>query len=165
MAEFYFRAPRFAHLPHLETILDSIGNDRAVARKLGLSESTIRKYRKAGQAPRPVMYTRCFGRRRGGGPLLMQTRSMMPVLHTCARCLWRGKTRFLGSRSRFLKSVFPKGCRSLPIRNFSGWVRDEIRKANELFDSAFGLVLPHLPCPLPAPFPAESCRLHLPPGY
>ena len=56
MAEFYFRAPRFAHLPHLETILDSIGNDRAVARKLGLAESTIRKYRKAGQAPRPVMY-------------------------------------------------------------------------------------------------------------
>ena len=56
MAEFYFRAPRFAHLPHIETILDSIGNDRAVARKLGLSQSTIRKYRKAGQAPKPVMY-------------------------------------------------------------------------------------------------------------
>ena len=56
MAEYYFRAPRYAHLPHLHTILDSIGNDRAVARKLGLSESTIRKYRKAGQAPKPVMY-------------------------------------------------------------------------------------------------------------
>lgn len=56
MAEFYFRAPRWAHLPHLHTILDSIGNDRAVARKLGLAESTIRKYRKEGQAPKPVMY-------------------------------------------------------------------------------------------------------------
>ena len=56
MAEFYFRAPRWAHLPHFHTILDSIGNDRAVAKKLGLAESTIRKYRKEGQAPRPVMY-------------------------------------------------------------------------------------------------------------
>lgn len=56
MAEFYFRAPRWAHLPHIHTILDSIGNDRAVAKKLGLSESTIRKYRRTGQAPKPVMY-------------------------------------------------------------------------------------------------------------
>lgn len=56
MAEFYFRAPRWAHLPHIHTILDSIGNDRAVAKKLGLSESTIRRYRRTGQAPKPVMY-------------------------------------------------------------------------------------------------------------
>lgn len=56
MAEFYFRAPRWAHLPHIHTILDSIGNDLAVARKLGLSPATIRKYRKEGQAPKPVMY-------------------------------------------------------------------------------------------------------------
>ena len=56
MAEFYFRAPRYAHLPHLHTIFDSIGNDRAVARLLGLSERTIRAYRRAGQAPKPVMY-------------------------------------------------------------------------------------------------------------
>ena len=56
MAEFYFRAPRWAHLPHIHTILDSIGNDRAVAKKLGLSEATIRRYRKTGQAPKPVMY-------------------------------------------------------------------------------------------------------------
>ena len=56
MAEFYFRAPRWAHLPHIHTILDSIGNDRAVAKKMGLSESTIRRYRRTGQAPKPVMY-------------------------------------------------------------------------------------------------------------
>lgn len=56
MAEFYFRAPRWAHLPHIHTILDSIGNDLAVARKLDLSESTIKRYRKDGQAPRSVMY-------------------------------------------------------------------------------------------------------------
>ena len=56
MAEYYFRAPRWAHLPHIHTILDSIGNDRAVAKKLGLSEATIRRYRKTGQAPKPVMY-------------------------------------------------------------------------------------------------------------
>lgn len=55
MANFYFRAPRFAHLPHLSTMLDSIGNDAAVARLLGLSLATVKRYRKAGQAPRPVM--------------------------------------------------------------------------------------------------------------
>lgn len=56
MAEFHFRAPRYAHLPHLHTMLDSIGNDLAVSRLLGLTPATIKKYRKAGQAPRPVMF-------------------------------------------------------------------------------------------------------------
>lgn len=56
MAEFHFRAPRYAHLPHLHTMLDSIGNDLAVSRLLGLSPATIKKYRKSGQAPRPVMF-------------------------------------------------------------------------------------------------------------
>jgi len=56
MADFYFRAPRYSGLPHLCTMLDSIGNDRAVAKKLGLTYETVRRYRKAGQAPKPVMY-------------------------------------------------------------------------------------------------------------
>lgn len=56
MAEFYFRAPRYAHLPHLLTMLDSIGNDKAVCRLLGIHSSTLRRYRNDGQAPRAVMY-------------------------------------------------------------------------------------------------------------
>lgn len=56
MAEFYFRAPRYAHLPHLLTMLDSIGNDKAVCRLLGIHPATLRRYRKDGQAPKPVMY-------------------------------------------------------------------------------------------------------------
>ena len=56
MADVYFRAPRYSGLPHLCTMLDSIGNDRAVANKLGLTYETVRRYRKAGQAPKPVMY-------------------------------------------------------------------------------------------------------------
>lgn len=50
-----FRAPRPAHLPHIHTMLNSIGNDEAVAAHLGLSLGTIRKYRREGQAPRTVM--------------------------------------------------------------------------------------------------------------
>lgn len=56
MAEFYFRAPRYAHLPHLLTMLDSIGNDAAVCRLLGIHPATLRRYRRDGQAPKPVMY-------------------------------------------------------------------------------------------------------------
>jgi len=56
MAGYYFRAPRYAHMPHLLTILDSIGSDKAVAKFLGLSPRTIAKYRREGQAPKPVMY-------------------------------------------------------------------------------------------------------------
>jgi hypothetical protein len=56
MAAYYFRVPRYAGMPHLSTMLDSIGNDRAVAKLLGLSPRTIAKYRAQGQAPRPVMF-------------------------------------------------------------------------------------------------------------
>lgn len=56
MARKYFRAPVFAKMPHLLTMLDDIGDDKAVARFLGLSQDTMRRYRKSGQAPRPVMY-------------------------------------------------------------------------------------------------------------
>lgn len=56
MAGFNFRAPRYAQLPHLVTMLNSIGSDQAVADLLGLSLGTIKRYRKEGQAPRPVMY-------------------------------------------------------------------------------------------------------------
>lgn len=56
MAVYYFRAPRYAGMPHLSTMLDSIGNDKAVAKWLGLSHRTIAKYRADGQAPKPVMY-------------------------------------------------------------------------------------------------------------
>lgn len=37
-------------------MLDSIGSDLAVARLLGLTTKTIKRYRKDGQAPKPVMY-------------------------------------------------------------------------------------------------------------
>lgn len=50
-----FRAPRPANLPHLLTMLNSIGSDEAVARHLGVSLRTVQKYRREGQAPRCVM--------------------------------------------------------------------------------------------------------------
>lgn len=50
-----FRAPRPANLPHIVTMLNSIGDDGAVARHLGLSLKTIERYRREGQAPRLVM--------------------------------------------------------------------------------------------------------------
>jgi predicted site-specific integrase-resolvase len=37
-------------------MLDSIGSDAAIAGFLGLSEATVRRYRRQGQAPKPVMY-------------------------------------------------------------------------------------------------------------
>jgi len=56
MAGYYFRAPRYAQMPHVCTMLDSIGNDKAVAKFLNLSTRTIAKYRRDQQAPKPVMY-------------------------------------------------------------------------------------------------------------
>lgn len=56
MAKVNFRSPRYSGLPHLCTMLDSIGNDQEVANLLDLSIDTIKKYRRHGQAPKPVMY-------------------------------------------------------------------------------------------------------------
>lgn len=42
-------------MPHIETMLNSLGNDALVAEFLGVSLKTLQKYRKAGQAPRAVM--------------------------------------------------------------------------------------------------------------
>lgn len=51
-----FQAPSQANLPHLHTLLADIPGDvDQVARHLGLSAATLRKYRAQGQAPRAVM--------------------------------------------------------------------------------------------------------------
>lgn len=51
-----FRAPSHANLPHLHTLLNDIHGDiDQIARHLGISASTLRKYRAQGQAPRSVM--------------------------------------------------------------------------------------------------------------
>lgn len=50
-----FRAPAPAGLPHLHTMLNSLGNDLAVSKLLGVSLSTVRRYRREGQAPRAIM--------------------------------------------------------------------------------------------------------------
>ena len=51
-----FRAPSQANLPHLHTLLNDIHGDiDQIARYLGISASTLRKYRAQGQAPRSVM--------------------------------------------------------------------------------------------------------------
>lgn len=51
-----FRAPRTANLPHLQSLMNNIGHaPDAVARFLELSPSTICRYIKDGQAPKPVM--------------------------------------------------------------------------------------------------------------
>lgn len=57
MAKVNFRSPRYnSGMPHIVTMLDLIGNDQAVADLLDLPIDTIEKYRRLGQAPRPVMY-------------------------------------------------------------------------------------------------------------
>lgn len=50
-----FRAPRPADLPHVITMLNDIGSDEAIAKYLGVTPRTIKKYRKEGQAPRMAM--------------------------------------------------------------------------------------------------------------
>lgn len=50
------KAPVPAKLPHLHSILDNLGlPDKQVAHFLGVSASTVKRWREAGQAPRPVM--------------------------------------------------------------------------------------------------------------
>ena len=49
-----YHTPR--HLPQLLTMLDDIpANDKEIAKHLGLSLTTFKKYRRNEQAPRPVM--------------------------------------------------------------------------------------------------------------
>lgn len=51
-----FKAPVPAKLPHLHTILDNIGlSDKQVAHFLGVSPNSLNRWRRAGQAPQPVM--------------------------------------------------------------------------------------------------------------
>ena len=51
-----FQAPTEAGLPPLSTLLDDVpGGSRRVARHLGISESTLQRYRRANRAPRAVM--------------------------------------------------------------------------------------------------------------
>ena len=51
-----FKAPAPAKLPHLHTILNDIGlPDKQVAHFLDVTPKTVDRWRKAGQAPRPVM--------------------------------------------------------------------------------------------------------------
>lgn len=51
-----FKAPVPAKLPHLHTILDDLGlPDKQVAHFLDVTPKTVDRWRKAGQAPRPVM--------------------------------------------------------------------------------------------------------------
>lgn len=50
-----FRAPYPAHLPHFSYVLDNVpGSIEQKARLLDIAPSTLRKYRKQGQAPRPI---------------------------------------------------------------------------------------------------------------
>ncbi|GGH61915.1 hypothetical protein GCM10010975_26110 [Comamonas phosphati] len=51
-----FRAPSQANLPHISHLLNDIpGNVNQVAKHLGISATTLRKYKAQGQAPRAVM--------------------------------------------------------------------------------------------------------------
>ncbi|QXZ10971.1 hypothetical protein KUF54_07200 [Comamonas sp. Y33R10-2] len=50
-----FRAPYPAHLPHFNYVLDNVpGSFEQKARLLNIAPATLRKYRKQGQAPRPI---------------------------------------------------------------------------------------------------------------
>lgn len=51
-----FKAPVPAKLPHLQSILDNIGlSDQQIAFFVSVSPSSIKRWRKLGQAPRAVM--------------------------------------------------------------------------------------------------------------
>ena len=51
-----FRAPRPAHLPHITTMLDDIPASIAqIANYLGIKESTLKTYKRTGNAPHAVL--------------------------------------------------------------------------------------------------------------
>jgi len=52
----YLDVPRYSSLPGVSTLLDSIGSDKLAARHLDVDLATIEAYRRAEQAPRPVMW-------------------------------------------------------------------------------------------------------------
>ena len=51
-----FRAPKGAGLPHITTMLEDMhGTTAQIAKHLGIRESTLKTYRRTGNAPRSVM--------------------------------------------------------------------------------------------------------------
>ena len=53
-----FRSPSHAGFPGLQTMLDDLrfhATPRQIAAHLGIKESTLKSYRRAGQAPRTIM--------------------------------------------------------------------------------------------------------------
>lgn len=52
----FLDVPRYSQLPNVLTLLDSIGSDDFVARHLDVRLPTVKAWRRAGQAPRAVMW-------------------------------------------------------------------------------------------------------------
>lgn len=103
-----FRAPRSANLPHILTMLNSIGSDSAVAKHLGLTLGTVKKYRKQGQAPRTVMLSLFWETPWGISAIDSQVQNEARLSYTSALVL-RRENEALRSQIAALESLLAEG--------------------------------------------------------
>lgn len=117
-----FKAPRSAQLPHLETMLNALGNDELVAKFLGVTVRTIQKYRKEGQAPRPVMLALFWETPWGVSQLECEATNQARMAYTKARILERENEVLRGQLLQMEKELQSSsyGAANGPIYNVRG---------------------------------------------
>lgn len=85
-----FRSPSMAGLPSLETMLQDLpANLNQTARHLGISLQTLKKYSKAGQAPRVVLLALFWETRWGRSAANTEAANFATVQHRLANSLER----------------------------------------------------------------------------
>ena len=86
-----FRSPSMAGLPSLETMLQDLpANLNQTARHLGISLQTLKKYSKAGQAPRVVLLALFWETRWGRSAANTEAANFATVQHRLATHLSLG---------------------------------------------------------------------------
>ncbi len=81
--------PRPSSLPHLQTLVDDIGSpsSKALAKALGVSERTVRRWMRAGQAPRVVLLALFWVSRWGRSALDVELQHDAMLYRALARSL------------------------------------------------------------------------------
>src|SRR5574344_494978 len=101
-----FRSPRFAQLPPLSYMLDDICKpDAEIAKFLGISVATLKRYKRDEQAPRAVMHALFFQTRWGLSVLEVEMHNRLALLESENAALRRRVQELQGIVRRLEKEI------------------------------------------------------------